>query len=1117
MPISKRTPAREPSYLERLKFDPRLANSWVAKYIANIRVVLLMVLSIALLGVMSLVSLPKRLNPEVKIPIVTVVTILPGAGPADVESLVTKPLEDQVRSVQGLDTVTSTSLDNISVITAQFLSSVDRDKAKSDVQSSVDSVTGLPSDAQTPKVTALDFENVPIWQFALTTNKSLPDLMRFADSLKTAITNEPTIDHVDVSGYETQEIVVDVDPEKMQDYGLNPMTLAASLKKATASYPAGTVNTTNNIFALTIDPSVTTIDDIRNIRLSVSSKTVKLADIAIVTQHSKPGLNESFIATANSAPQRIVTFSVYKTTSTNIDTAGAKVKTIVDAQIGQQNGAYKVTTISNTSDDINKQFSDLLREFRSTIILVFGCLFLFLGLRQALISSVTIPLTFLSAFFFMQFFGMSINFLTLFALLLALGLLVDDTIVTVSAMTTYFKTKKFTPMETGLLVWKDTIVPIWSTTITTIWSFVPLLITSGIIGEFIKPIPIVVTVTMLSSTAIACLITLPVMIQLLKLRLPRRVVILLRVIAFIAALVTVVTLSVGNPFSPIIIILFLVLAFVTLRVLPVLLKGAQSQIRRNKLAHNLMNLTSKYSAHGIINVEGFSAWYKRTILRILNNAGSRRKVIAAIVIYAIFSFALLPLGFVKNEFFPKSDQNEFSVNLELPAGTNTQNTTKTALEILEMLRQTPESDFVSLNIGSSNGGGYGPSISTTNNAYFTVHLKPKEERHITSITLAENVRQQFKNYNQGKISVEEGSSGPPAGSDVQITLLGDDLTTLDQYANKLQEYLSQQPGITNVDKSVKSGTSKLVFVPDQNKLADAGIGVDQIGGMLRLYASGFTLDSINFDKSTSTKTDINFRIQPNEGNPEDLGRLTVVSPNTGRPLPLLSLGSLEVKASPTIINRKDGKRSISVSAAVKSGYNATNENQKLLKYADTLQLPTGYAWQTGGANEENAKSVQSILQAMIISAILILITMVIQFGSFRQAIIVLIVIPLAVSSVFLAFALTGTPLSFPALIGVLSLFGIVVTNSMFIVDKINLNLKEKMPFKEAIADAGASRMEPIILTKLCTVFGLLPITISDPLWRGLGGAIISGLLVASTIMLLFIPVLYYAWFNEKNK
>lgn len=187
------------------------------------------------------------------------------------------------------------------------------------------------------------------------------------------------------------------------------------------------------------------------------------------------------------------------------------------------------------------------------------------------------------------------------------------------------------------------------------------------------------------------------------------------------------------------------------------------------------------------------------------------------------------------------------------------------------------------------------------------------------------------------------------------------------------------------------------------------------------------------------------------------------------------------------------------------------------KYASRLRLAEGYSWKTGGVNEENQKSVLSILQAMVIAFILILITMVLQFQSYRQAIIVLMVIPLAVSSVFIVFAITGTPLSFPALIGILSLFGIVVTNSMFIVDKININLKEKMPFKEAIADAGASRLEPILLTKLNTILGLVPITLSNPLWQGLGGAIISGISLSSFIMLLFIPSVYYLWFKPESE
>ncbi len=196
------------------------------------------------------------------------------------------------------------------------------------------------------------------------------------------------------------------------------------------------------------------------------------------------------------------------------------------------------------------------------------------------------------------------------------------------------------------------------------------------------------------------------------------------------------------------------------------------------------------------------------------------------------------------------------------------------------------------------------------------------------------------------------------------------------------------------------------------------------------------------------------------------------------------------------------------------GYAIQEANADLEKYADSLDLPSGYSWKTGGVNEENQKSVNSILIAMALSFLLILVTMVLQFSSFRKAFIVLLVIPLSISGVFIIFALSNTPLSFPALIGVLALFGIVVKNSILIVDKIAVNEKTKMSFEEAIAEGAASRLEPIALTSLTAILGLTPVTLSDPLWRGLGGAIISGLIFSGTIMLFFIPVVYYLTFKS---
>ena len=1113
MPLKKTVPQPAPehqSYLQRLQFDPRLMTSTVSKYINNIRIVILLGITISLLGVMSYLNLPKRLNPEVKIPIVLVNTVLPGAGPSDVESLLSIPLENQLRSVKGLDTITSVSHENVSTISLLFLSTVNQDNAKKDVQSIVDSFTDLPENSKKPVVTALDFEDQPIWTFTITGSGDVHSLMAFSEVLKKKIADVSKVDRVVASGFEDQEVLVTADPEKVQQLGINPVLLAQTLRTSLASYPAGTVTTSQNSFSLTIDPSITQVKDIRNMVITIQGHTFTLGDIATVQERSKIDRPITYFATKNVMPQRSVTLSVYKTTSSNIDEAGKQVKTVIDQALADYHNQFTITTLVNTSEEITKQFNDLLKEFRSTILLVFLCLFVFLGLRQALISSFTVPLTFLSAFFFMQFFGMTINFLSLFAFLLALGLLVDDTIVTVQAMTTYYRTGKFTPLQTGLLVWRDTIVPIWSTTITTIWSFVPLLLSTGIIGEFIKPIPIVVTITMISSTAIAVLITLPVMIVILKPNLPDRTQLLLKLFVFLVLGAFLIIFFKQNPLFPLIGILYIAVLFVFYQVFPVL----KTRISQWKGMNRVSAVASQYIDHGVIHIEGFSQWYYRTITKILNSKTAQRKVILAIAIYAVFSFALLPLGFVTNEFFPKTDQNLFYINIDYPSGTTLQNTEKLVQPVLNYVRSSQLADFVTAEVGRSQSASAGNTAP--NSVVLTVHLPPKEARTISSQTLAQNIRTHFSQYQLGTLTVIESTGGPPAGSDVQIKLLGSDLGTLNTYADKVVAHLKQQPGVTNVQKSILSGTSRLVFHPDYAKMSDSGVSVDTIGLWMRIYGSGFQLNSINFDKTRADKEDVVFKLGNKAPDVAGIGTIQVVN-QTGVSYPLLSLGTVSTETNPTVITREGGSRTISVSASVTKGFAAPKINTELQTFTTNLHMASGYSWKTGGANEENQKSVTSILQAMGVAFILILITMVIQFGSFRQAVIVLIVIPLAVSSVFLIFAITGTPLSFPALIGVLSLFGIVVTNSMFIVDKININRHQGMKLKEAIADAGASRLEPIILTKLCTVFGLLPITLSDPLWRGLGGAIISGLLISSTIMLLFIPTLYYMWFKNTEK
>lgn len=1102
-------------YLKKLRFDKNLNNSFVAKYLSNPRLLILFLLAIIVVGTSSYFSLPRRLNPEINIPIIVVSTVLPGASPSDVESLVSEPLESTVTGLSNVKQVNSTSRDNVSVLQIEFESGIDTEKARTDVQSAIDQVD-LPEDAQTPRVQKIDFENQPVWSFAVIGKGDSASLSQFSKTLQDELESTASIKDVQISGREIEEISVEIRPEAVALYGINPITLSQSIRSAVSSFPAGSVRTDNSNFSLNIDPTITSIEDVRNLQVSVNGSYLPLSSVAQISQKSKPNQFSSYFANHEVNGVKTVTFNIYKTETANIDKAVHDAEQKIEEVLAPYNGQFEVLTITNAGEEINEQFNHLIRDFLLTTALVFVALFVFLGARQAIVSLFAVPLTFLISFTVMRMLGISLNFLSMFSLLLSLGLLVDDTIVVISAMTQYFRSGKFTPLQTGLLVWRDFLIAIVTTTLTTVWAFLPLLISTGIIGEFIKSIPIVVSTTLIASLIVAMFVTLPLMIILLKPSIPSRVVIFLRILLVVILLSIFFIIVPKGPtliFAIFALVLFL---FVTANVRLALIRKSRAYYKEVQKENKLVKNAPNYIDSGLISFNTIGRKYRRLLTRLLEKKESRRMAIIMVVIFSLFSYLLVPFGFVKNEFFPSSDQKYLYLSVELPAGTNQDVTKKQAFSILESIRKNDNIEYVTADIGlvtSSEGGTAGGDSS---NILFSLVLPEKSERELSSIELATQLREQFATYTRGKVTVTEVSGGPPAGSDLQIQLYGDDLTELDLYAGKIEKYLETKAGVTDVGRSVKQGTSKLVFVPNQSQMLQNGITQDQLGLWLRTYASGFTLDTVKFIENGTEERDITLRLGSGVQSVEDIYSLSL--PTQKGNVPLSTLGKLELQPSPTLVTRQDGKRTLSVSASVSEGYSVSDLNRELEAFANSdLALADGYSWKTGGVNEENQNSVTSILSAMLISFLLIVITMVIQFSSFRKAIIVMLVIPLSISGVFIMFALTGTPLSFPAIIGILALFGIVVKNAILVVDKITSNQESGMDFIPSIVDASESRLEPIALTSLATIMGLIPITLSDPLWTGLGGAIISGLLFSGTIMLFFIPVVYYYWFHPKEK
>lgn len=1090
-----------------LELRPGEVGRGIAAYLGNIRVVSMIVIGIILFGVFSLSTLQRRINPEVEIPIVNVVTALPGADPSDVEQLVTIPIEEELEEAEGLDTLSSVSQDSVSIVTAQFVSTVSRDEASDEIQRLVDGVSDLPATAEEPEVTGLDFEDIPIWEFVLVAQDGArASLDRVAEELRDELDGVRAVDRVQLFGLEEQEVAVSVPLTTISQNQLSINDIRQAVSGVAQGIPSGTVYQDGIGLPLGVRKELQTVQDLREARITVAGESAALQDIAQIERQSAPNQQRVYTASPEFEPQAAIRFVVYKTKNADSTTAQQDAAAVVDSYLVEHPAAVALYEIESRAVAISDQFAELFSNFATSIILVFVVLFLFIGVRQALIASLTIPLAFLISFIVMRATGQSLNFLSMFSLLIALGLLVDDAIVIISSITEYYRTKRFTPTEAGLLVWRDFSVPIWTTTLTTVWAFAPLLLSTGIIGEFIRPIPIIVSATLIASTSVAVAITLPLMMQLLAFDPPKRVRRLVQIIGAIIGLGVVLQLVADGPLRPLVQVLLLLSIFGMYWVRQRWMHGVvqRTEVVRQQVRYYLKD---RSLSTGLISLKYLRDRYEAFVYQMIVDVRRRRLVVAGVILAAIASYFLVPLGLVRSEFFPPSEADVAYLNVELPSGSELRQTEAILTELGRAVRKLEAIELVVIQPGIAPVSAEQlPGSGGDNTGVLTLRLTPEKERERSVFAVADEAQAvALAAYPGLEIASFVESGGPPAGSDVTIKILGEDIAGLNLLAEKITTELEQYP-VENIARSLTTGGSKLSFVPDEAVLAEVGLSQSQLGAWLRTYVTGSPLTDIRLSGESDSIAVTLYFDSPQVVQADALSALYV--PTAIGPQTISDLGQIVLEPTTSVIARENGQRTLVVTAGTLPGASAAEVNADIIAYAASLPEAQGYVFETGGANEENQESVASILQAMLLAFVLIGFTMVVQFNSFRQAVIVSGVIPLAISGVFIIFALTRTPLSFPSLIGILALFGIVINNSIVIVDKINRNQVAGLPLRSAIADGASSRLEPIFFSSLTTIMGLLPITLTDPLWRGLGGAIISGLLFSGAVMLLFIPAVY---------
>ena len=1114
-------------YLERLRFDSALRHGFFNFFVSNVRVVLLLIILILGWGIYAYSQLPRESNPEVKIPVALVTTTFSGASPSDVEELVTKKIETGLATLKDVKTITSTSANSFSSISVEFEANADLENSIRSVRDKVTTVIkDLPADADAPTVNEVSFDDQPILTYALTGPYDGLTLREYADTLHDELEKIPDVRQVNVSGGDEREFSVAYDPAKLAAYGISATTANQAIASTNRAIPGGNFDGQQYSYPVRADARFFEAATLGNVLVlhTTEGSAVYLRDVARVEETAIKRTVLSRLSVSGSEPENSVSLAIVKKTGGSILNTVSSSNAVMQAEVPTFASGMHYAVTEDFSEQITRDFDQLGHDFLLTIILVMAALFLIVGLKEALIAGLAIPLVFSITFGIMQLTGTSLNFLSLFSLLLSLGLLVDDAIVVVSATKQYMKSGKFTPEEAILLVLRDFRIVLLTTTLATTWAFLPLLLSTGMIGAFIKSIPITVSVTLLSSLVVALVINHPLAAVLERVRFTRNwywlsVVTLLAFGGWLAHFRTFLLLSLAGA-------MFAVSAWLFWwyfrgdgrrvtgdnRTLVARERSDEELIKR-KLREQGSDAESSLGnrlVHGVIRFDRIIPVYERSLRYVLSTRRHRVTTLLATLALFIVAIVLPVVGLVKTEFFPPSDEDLLFLNVTAPAGLKLSETDAIMRRVETQLRRYPEIINFSTIVGqpgvSPNRAGGGSGGDTSNKANVTIKLNRPEERHVTSSDLAQKIQSDLGAIvTDADVTVESQQGGPPSGAAFEAHISGDNLQELDRIATDLKGTLVMIPGVANVDTSLKPAPADYTFTLDPVRLEFYGLDATSVGSTIRMAIAGTEVTTVLRDnKEIKVRATFDTEKIPRL---EDVGNLQIVN-RSGQPVSLKDVSTITLQPSIDSITRIDQKRTVLLSSGVATGARSNEILAEFQQRIQGYQLPVGYAITYGGENEQNQESVASILRAMLIAGLLIVSTMVFQFNSFRQSFIVLVTLPLALIGVFVGLALFQVPLSFPGLIGILALFGIVVKNAIILIDKINLNIRSGIVFDEAIIDAGKSRIEAIFITSICTIFGILPITLSNALWKALGSAVIFGLSLSSFLTLFIVPVLF---------
>jgi multidrug efflux pump subunit AcrB len=1105
--------------------------------------VYLMVAVLMVAGFVSYINMPKELFPEIVIPTVFVQTVYPGNPPVDMENLVTRPLEKELKTLKGVKSIKSTSSQDVSVILIEFNTNVNIKGALQDVKDKVDKVkSDLPNDLPAdPTVQDLDFTEFPIVYINLSGDYSLTELKKYSEYLQDEIEKFPEISRVDIKGLNEREIQINVDPMSMASRQISFYDIENAIGLENISMASGQIRQGETRRSLRVVGEFKNMEEIRNIIIKHDGgNIVYLKDIADV--------NDAFADPKDFArlnKQPVVSLHVIKKGGENLIAATDKIfKTLDDAKV---NGALPhnlhITITNDQSDLIRKQLNELQNSMILGIILVVLVLYFFLGGRNSFFVALAIPLSMFIAFFIFSLMGYKLNMIMIFGLILALGMLVDDAIVTTENTFRYVE-RGVRRSDASRFAVGEVAIAVITSTLTTLAAFFPLLFWHSIIGEFMGYLPVVLIITLGSSLFVALVITPVLTSNFMKSghQFPpvkrKRTLIAVLVMCILSALFY----TFGHNTIGSLILLFALIGLANLLFL-------------NKL--------------GKWFYDHFLVWLDRNYSGLLNYFLRGRHpylVLAGAFFLLFFTLFLMGVRKPKVEFFPDMTPKYINVLAKLPVGTDINATNKfmTGLEdkvfqVMEPYKPIIKSILTTVGNGARGQNDAFDISETPNKGLITVTFVDYELRHGMSTwkAMKDLTDALLGKYPGVELSVEKQSMGPPTGKPINLEISGKDFDQLISLADNIEETINKAgiDGIEGLKLDLDVGKPEAILHIDRERARRYGLSTAQIAMTVRTALFGKEVSKF---KEGEDEYSIQLRLKEqyrNELTALENQIITFRDPTNGKivQVPISAVADFSYSSTYDAVKRNDLKRFVTLYSNVIKGYNANEINTELKAIMADYQMPAGYEYKFTGEQEEQAKSVAFLTSALLIALALIMLILVSQFNSIVKPFIIMTSVILSTIGVFGGIAtfkmdfvivMTG--------IGLISLAGIVVKNAIVLIDYIDLTKLRKrrelglddrtsLPRDieiQCLVQASKTRLRPVILTAATAILGLIPLASGMNIdfmslfehfnpriyfggdnvafWGPISWTIIFGLTFSTFLTLLVVPVVYNIFWRVKS-